>query len=148
MTLYAHLAGLKNFNESMYYIDDETGCWMWGGPISKAGYATKRIGTDRSRTMLVHRRLYEEVHGGPLPRGTVLHHRCQRKSCINPDHLFAVSRNEHQQVHLAARKFTNDQIVAILRDLLDGMTLSEVSEKHGVSKSYASKIRYGTRNPQ
>lgn len=45
----------------------------------------------RGRKMRAHRVAWERVNG-PIPDGLVIDHVCRERSCVNPDHLRAVSR--------------------------------------------------------
>jgi hypothetical protein len=65
-----------------------SGCWLWRGQL-KNGYA--ELGSKR-----VQRVLYERFCG-PIPATFETHHICSNKHCVNPGHLLAVNRREHQQ---------------------------------------------------
>lgn len=68
--------------------DLATGCWLWVHKPIKSGYclttARSRKRTPRDR---VHRLSYE-VFVGPIPDGLWVLHRCDRRNCLRPDHLF------------------------------------------------------------
>lgn len=66
---------------------DEAGCWVWQGGRSDTGYGTIRAD---GQTLLVHRVAYELVKG-PIPEGLTIDHLCRVRTCINPDHLEAVT---------------------------------------------------------
>lgn len=59
------------------------------------GYPRLRVGTRRVR---VHRLMYE-AQRGEIPAGYVVHHACENKRCVNPEHLRAVSRADHTRLH-------------------------------------------------
>ena len=67
------------------------GCLDFMGSRLPAGYG--RVG-DRDRLLLAHRVTYEHRYG-PVPPGLDVHHECQNTSCVNPDHLRAVTRGEN-----------------------------------------------------
>lgn len=73
-----------------------TGCWGWLGKVDTAGYA--RLGTARG-----HRVSYEIVYG-PIPEGLVIDHQCRNRSCVNPDHLKAVTRKGNRENLKGAHK--------------------------------------------
>ena len=79
-----------------YQVCDATGCWEWQGFISPAGYG--RIKTSDNRSHLAHRHMWERVHGA-VPTGHDLHHKCENKRCVNPEHLELVVRKEHVRLH-------------------------------------------------
>lgn len=67
---------------------DPSGCWTWTGKVSKRG-GYGHIGID-GRTCLVHRVAYE-FWIGPIPAGLQVDHTCEQRSCVNPEHLEAVT---------------------------------------------------------
>lgn len=74
-------------------LDD--GCWEWTAGKSH-GYGVIRVGDKVKRA---HVKMWEDANG-PKPQGVDLHHRCGRKSCVNPDHLEVLTRSEHVKRHL------------------------------------------------
>jgi hypothetical protein len=82
-------------------VIDENGCWIWQGHIGPKGYGQVRgLGGTRP----AHQSAYEQWKG-PLPKGTEPDHLCKVRSCVNPDHLEAVSHHEnlHRGDTLTAR---------------------------------------------
>jgi hypothetical protein len=77
------------------------GCWQWTGPLDK-GYGQFREFSN-GPLALAHRWVYEALRG-PLPAGVLLHHTCENKACVNPDHLVQVTRSEHASIHQALRR--------------------------------------------
>ena len=69
----------------------ESGCWEWTGSISTQGYG--RI-SENNRPLYAHRVSYE-MHKGPIPDGLVVDHICRVRSCVNPDHLQAITNSEN-----------------------------------------------------
>lgn len=68
-----------------------SGCWLWEGTVSRTGYA---MTSGRKGSNLVHRVMYEQRYG-PIPVGLTLDHLCRVRSCVNPDHLEAVTMREN-----------------------------------------------------
>lgn len=66
------------------------GCWEWHGARNTKGYGNIRVDKD-SPAKSVHRVAYTEMVG-PIPEGMEIDHLCRNRSCINPDHLEAVTR--------------------------------------------------------
>lgn len=66
-------------------------CVLWDGRVGDHGYGMQ------SRR-LAHRMAWEETHG-PIPPGMQVHHRCEIKLCINPQHLELMSVADHARHH-------------------------------------------------
>jgi hypothetical protein len=75
-------------------------CWLWTGPVSKAGYAHIRAG-DRSR--MAHRVVYAEMVG-PIPTDMTVDHLCFNPGCMNPDHLRLLTMGENRRRTRAGMK--------------------------------------------
>ena len=75
----------------------ENGCWFWMAAKQK-GYGAVRIRALSASPLRAHRVCYELVHGA-LDAEMDLHHKvedgCIGPSCVNPDHLLAVTKGEH-----------------------------------------------------
>lgn len=76
--------------------EPNSGCWLWTGALDERGYGWFGYGTGRMTR--AHIASYKNYRGA-VPHGKELHHTCSMKSCINPDHLVALTRLEHKRVH-------------------------------------------------
>ena len=67
-------------------------CWQWRAGRTKQQYGgfhpTKRA------MVLAHRFAYEATVG-KIPRGMVIDHLCRNRSCVNPEHMEAVTNMEN-----------------------------------------------------
>jgi hypothetical protein len=71
-------------------IPEGRGCWEWMGFIRPSGYGQVH------QNKLAHRVSWE-LHNGPIPNGVLVLHKCDNKSCVNPDHLFLGSHRDNTQ---------------------------------------------------
>src|SRR5580692_9233343 len=72
-------------------------CWLWNGAVAN-GYASLRRGGVHYKG---HRLAYQ-LAKGELPDDILLRHRCNRKRCINPEHLIVGTQSENMQDHFRA----------------------------------------------
>lgn len=66
-------------------------CWNWTGTKDQCGYGMFGF---QKRTVRAHRWAYEYLVA-PILQGLELDHLCRNPSCVNPDHLEPVSREEN-----------------------------------------------------
>lgn len=69
-------------------VDPATGCWIWTGAKNRNGYGIFTVERGRKRRGVLAHRASFEVHVGPIPEGALICHRCDRRDCINPAHLY------------------------------------------------------------
>jgi len=67
-------------------------CWNWIGLKSNTGYGLVQL--FRGKQVAAHRWMF-----GPVEEGKELHHICENRACINPDHLVEVTDKEHRLLH-------------------------------------------------
>lgn len=68
---------------------------LYAGSLSDKGYSTKYVKKDGVwKRAYLHREIYINHHGD-IPNGMVIDHLCRNRSCINIDHLEAVTNREN-----------------------------------------------------
>jgi hypothetical protein len=74
-------------------------CWPWLGAHDRAGYARGRYGVGgRWHEVYMHRAAYRFWWGGdeaPIAPGQGVYHRCARRDCCNPSHLWIGTHAEN-----------------------------------------------------
>lgn len=121
----------RSFSSRGHVVEDRgyvTECWIYLGTIHPIGYG---VYSNRYAHVLA----YEEASGEAVPAGHVVHHRCEQKTCIRPDHLEALTRREHNRRHA---KFAPELIAQVRA--ATGST-RQIAARFGLSKSHAWSIR-------
>jgi hypothetical protein len=115
--------------------DPETGCWI-------SEYATP-YGHIEAEQEKAHRVAYEGAHG-PVPEGHHVHHECENKRCVNPNHLVAMTPRDHRWRH--AEKLTRDAAREIRTRLVDAPrgTGRALAREFGISEQQVSCIKHNT----
>jgi hypothetical protein len=115
----------------------ESPCWEWQRYINQYGYGSTTVDGDTRRAHIVY---YERIHG-PVPEGKELHHRCENRRCVNPEHVEPLTRLEHSVIsHASRRKLSDDQV----RDILGcdkAISNSALARRYGIATSRVWGIR-------
>lgn len=127
--------------------EPNTGCWLWLGGLTSAGYGA--YGGGRA----AHRLSYATFNG-PIPDGLLVRHARDQPSCVNPGHLLVgthddnmrdkVSRGRAAGAGRGARHWnaalSADDVEAIRND---PRTQSEIGAAYGIRQQAVSKIKRG-----
>lgn len=79
--------------------EPNTGCWLWLGACTAAGYGQIRM---NGKAVYTHRLAYE-TSKGKIPKGKAIDHLCRVPCCANPAHLEVVTHGENQRRGLKGR---------------------------------------------
>lgn len=129
-----------------YEVDPKTGCWLWAHGTTAAGYGHVNLGGGKWQT--AHRQYYERRHGALAP-GVSLHHECQVRRCVNPDHLRPMSRSEHVAAHAFSNenhwnaRLTNADVRRMRELRRAGVTNKELAANYNISVDHARAVTTG-----
>src|SRR6185436_17866061 len=70
------------------------GCWLWCGQRFPNRYA--QMLTDERFNTTAHRFSYL-LHGGEIPAGMFICHRCDVRNCVNPAHLYVGTHEDNNR---------------------------------------------------
>ena len=74
-------------------------CLIWQGATLRNGYGAVTL---MGQHTTAHRAMYLLVHGA-IPEGIEIDHKCNNRSCINPEHIHAVTHAENMRLSLERR---------------------------------------------
>lgn len=86
---------------SIDYVVDDAGCWVWQRKVTSKGYGI--VGDGAGGEIHAHRSVWLRERG-PLEPGQHLHHECENRRCVNPDHLVPLTHAEHMALHAKLRR--------------------------------------------
>lgn len=67
----------------LYKVDEQSGCWVWQGFVSKDG---NPVVSENYKRTSVNQISYEKTYG-PIPPGSMVWRTCKTRGCIKPEHL-------------------------------------------------------------
>ncbi len=89
---------IQRFWEKVEKPDNNELCWFWRGAINADGYGHFRINKLDKKTMLkAHRVSYALMVEEPS-LGMHLHHLCDHRDCVNPNHIEQLSPRDHVDI--------------------------------------------------
>lgn len=135
---------LKRIN---LFVNKNQECWVWTGSLNSYGYGTA---TFQGKQALIHR-LFYKLYVGLIKPGYLICHKCDNRSCCNPDHLYQGTPQQNAE-DCAARgktargerqgsaKLTREKVEELRSLYEDGRTQKSLAEQFKISQSNVSKI--------
>lgn len=120
------------------YVVDVDGCHVWQGQRSQR-YPSLKI---KGKPKKVHQHFWEQAHG-PIPKGMVLHHKCENTRCCNVEHLEVVTpaTNAHAGPNIRLSMESADKIRQLAST--EQYSYKKLAEMFSVSKASVENVVYG-----
>jgi len=133
--------------------EPNSGCWLWTGAVNSKGYGSFSLD---GKLMTAHRASWL-IHKRRGTGGLMICHRCDTRTCVNPDHMFLGTNTDNQRdsIQKGRRPPTSGEMnprarlsesdaVAILQDT---RTQKVIAAQYGVSTSTVAMIKSGRNWP-
>lgn len=139
----------RSYLDAKSIPEPNSGCHLWLGAVSKrTGYGI--YASWRGLNMMPHRASWTE-RNGPIPVGLHVLHKCDVRSCINPEHLFLGTNSDNvadrdskgrqpKGERIKQAKLRSDQVLGIRKDCRPH---DQVAQAYGVDVSQISRIKSG-----
>lgn len=121
---------------------DPTSCWRWLGGVGGSGYGNFIVRyADKWRSRAAHRISFF-LFTGINPRGRIVAHTCDNRTCVNPYHLF-LTDNSGNMADMAKKgrmptKLTNDEVLEIRAS---NLSQNEIARKYRINQALVSRIK-------
>lgn len=138
---------LEDPSEFWKRIQKPVGCWLYDGAkeVNGYGYLNNPLG-DTPKYITAHR-LAWILTFGPVPEGLVVMHKCDVRSCVNPDHLKLGTDAENTEDKISKQRFVArlkpEEVVEVKRMLAAGEYQNAIAKKFGVDESTIHAIKKG-----
>jgi hypothetical protein len=144
-----YLEKAKQRFEAKFLPVPEAGCWLWESALDSGGYG---LFAFNGKAVTAHRVSWT-LYRGAIPNGVCVLHKCDERSCVNPDHFFLGSQSDNaldmvkkkRGNHSRGEKngwstLTADQVRSILSD---DRAQSVIAKAYGTTQANVSSIKLG-----
>lgn len=115
--------------------DEKTECLLWTGQKNEKGYGVYR------RKVKAHRLMWE-IKKGPIPKGLLVCHACDNRSCVNVDHLFLGTNVQNVLDGIEKGRMTHqNHFNIVLRQIITDPQGNEFYGHEACAKHYSTTRR-------
>lgn len=143
--------------EGNYIPEPNSGCWLWTKGVNSKGYGIAHV---RGKAMRAHRLSWEEANRQKAPANLMVCHKCDVRSCVNPDHLFIGTGSDNMRdcvrkgrhgAHCWKNRhprhvLTPEQVMSIRAVAAPGKgraSYSALSRQYGVARTVIQRLMQG-----
>jgi hypothetical protein len=129
--------------EEKYVPEPMSGCWIWLGAIHSSGYGLVQ---RNKRNIQAHRESWR-VFRGSFDESLKVLHKCDNRTCINPNHLFLGTQQDNIADMIAKGRFARSTWTALLaKTARDKREATHCKRGHIRSVENLSVDRHGFRH--
>ena len=111
-----HIITAPEIRFTRFFDATDGKCWLWKGHIIKSGYG--QFCPAKGVADGAHRYSYK-IYKGEIPEGMFVCHRCNMKTCVNPEHLYLATplqnTRDAQRDGLLGKALNKEKVLEIRR---------------------------------
>lgn len=126
---------------------DNKGCWIWEAALYRSGYGAFSV---KGKSIQAHRWSWSWFNDAAVPDGLWVLHRCDKRQCVNPRHLYVGDRyqnakdvrersNHNKGENNHSAKLTADK-VRLIRMVYPYITMRELGKMFGVHEATIADV--------